>query len=144
MSKVNNSRIQSNLLQQNCFVRDVTRVGGLVTSSSPDTFLSLDEVVTSKGISLVESENPYPITPQYVKSFASSADYRKDPFAAIASSSPRTNLGDISSIQEVSSMDMEQARSLYSQLQSVFLSNPDSKPDSKPDSNSDSRPENNS
>lgn len=128
MSKINNSRIQSNLLQQNCFVRDVTRVGGISVSSSPESFLSIDEVVTSKGVELVESDNPYPITPQYVKSFVDSADYHNDPFGSIVS--PRQNLGDITAMQKVSSMDTEQARNLYAQLSDVFSKSDSSKSDS--------------
>lgn len=124
------SRVQSNLLQQNCFVRDVTRRNDFVQSSSPETFVSIDEVVTKDGVKLVEKEYPYPITPQYVNSFVDSSDYRKDPFSAINNGNNRVNLGDIRDLQDVASMDMEHARSLYSQLVAKFSSKPD---DPKPD-----------
>lgn len=122
MSKMNNSRVQSNLLQQNCFVRDVTNKSGLTDSSAPDSFLSIDEVVTSKGIELKESVSPYPITPQYVDSFIASSDYRRDPFGAIANGSNRKNLGDVSSMQRVAAMDSSSLSSLCSDLKSKLNS----------------------
>lgn len=120
MSKINNSRVQSNLLQQNCFVRDVTRIGGLVNSCAPETFMSLDEVVTSKGVDLKESLNDYPITPQYVKSFADSVDYHSNLSDALSNPSRGVNLGDVSDVQRVAGMDTEQARALYAELSKVF------------------------
>lgn len=120
MSKVNSSRVQSNLLQQNCFVRDVTTKSTLQGRSSLDVFVSLDEVVTSKGVDLVESRHPYPVTPQYVNSFVESSDYRRDLFSAFSSSSSRPNLGDITDVQKVMAMDTSEASALYSQLKSVF------------------------
>lgn len=116
------SRVQSNLLMQNCFVRDVTTKSSVgSTPVSPDTFISLDEEVHQDGVSIVRKVNDYPITPQYVASFADGVDYRKDPFGAV-SPVPRKNLGDITMIQRVSSMDSSEAFALYSQLQKRFSS----------------------
>lgn len=119
---VNNksSRIQSNLLQQNCFVRDVTTKSALVPEPGQDVFFSLDEKSTSSGVEFELNSYPYPITPQYVNSFLDSTDYRRDPYNAVASAPKRVNLGDVSSLQSVASMDMESARSLYSQLKAKF------------------------
>lgn len=111
--------IKTNLLRQNCYLRDTT-VNSQLDSFPPDSYVSLDEVVTDKGIELNESVQPYPITPQYVNSFVDSSDYRRDPLNAIANSSVRTNLGDITEIQDVLSMDSSQARILYNQLQERF------------------------
>lgn len=123
MSKSNtfNSRIQSNLLQQNCFVRDAINKSELV-SGQPSEYVSLDEVVTSKGVELKESVEPYPITPEYVSSFADSADYRRDPIQAINNSVKGVNLGDITDIQKVSQLDTTEARALYDQLKARFAS----------------------
>lgn len=120
MSKINNSRVQSNLLQQNCFVRESVRSSDLVNSSSPEVFLSLDEVVTSKGVNLVQDEFPYPITPQYVNSFVDMADYRNDPFGSVSSSVRRSNLGDIRDVQRLSELDTESARILFDELKARF------------------------
>lgn len=62
----------------------------------------------------------YPITPDYVKSFAQSADYHNDPATAMAMPPRGKNLGDITGLQEVLSKDMESARTLYSNLKAVF------------------------
>lgn len=113
------SRVQSNLLQQNCFVRDVTvktSIDGAV--SSPKTFLSLDEETNQGGVKIVEKVNDYPITPHYVASFADSVDYRKDPFGNLQA--PRQNLGDVTAYQKVSSLDTEEAFALYNQLKERF------------------------
>lgn len=114
-----NKRIQSNLLQQNCFVRDVCVASDLQHISS-DKFCSIDEKVDDKGVHIEINEYPYPITPDYVNSFVDSSDYRLDPFNAIVNSSKRNNLGDIRAAQEIASMDSEQARSLYKQLSEKF------------------------
>lgn len=125
MSKVSNavgsSRVQSNLLQQNCFVRDCSKKSDLKTDYPENpTYTSLDEVTVDKGIEFRETVQPYLITPQYVSSFIDSSDYRRDPANAIANGVKRVNLGDISGFQDVSKMDMTQARALYSQLSAKF------------------------
>lgn len=122
------SRVQSNLLQQNCFVRDVTKKDD-VKGDSIDSFLSLNEVVTDKGVELKTTVEPYHITPQYVSSFADSSDYRKDPISAINNGVKRTNLGDITDIQRVSAMDASSARALYEQLKARFSVSSENKTD---------------
>lgn len=131
MSK--SSRIQSNLLQQNCFVRDVLRADDL---KSPDldseenfsSFETLDEVSVPDGIKLQRSIEVYPITPQYVNSFVDSSDYRNDPVSAVNSSLKRVNLGDISSLQKFLSLDESSQRRLYSELSKRFASSTPSAP----------------
>lgn len=120
------SRVQSNLLQQNCFVRDVTRKVDLgdTPKSSEGSYVSLDEVTTSTGVEIRRTVEPYPITPQYVSSFAESSDYRKDPFSAITNGIRRKNLGDIVDVQRVAGMDMSSAQELYARLKVVFDANP--------------------
>lgn len=113
--------VRSNLLQQNCYVREATRSLG-EHLDVPETYMSLDEVSTPSGVRQELREYPYHITPAYVDSFVESADYRRDPLGAIAQSKPRRNLGDIRDLQKVASMDMEQARELYSQLSALFSS----------------------
>lgn len=107
--------LKSNLLLQNCFVRDLT-VAKLAVVDHVKDYISLDEVTTPNGIELRESVNPYPITPQYVNSFVDSSDYRRDPFNAVANAPVRNNLGDIAEVQRVASMDTETARKLFFEL----------------------------
>lgn len=116
-----NIPIRTNLIQQNCFLRDITTNSSSSVDSS-DSFVSLDEVVGESGIELRETVQPYPITPQYVNSFVDSADYHKDPVNAIATGKGGVNLGDMTELQKVSSMDMESARALYEQLSKKFAS----------------------
>lgn len=122
MARSKSSRIQSNLLQQNCFVRDVSRCDDLCSNDSESDFVSLDEVVQSDGIKLVPSLHPYPITVDSVNSQVESSDYRNDPVGAIARSVPRHNLGDIRGVQDLFSMDPVAARALYDSLSLKFSS----------------------
>lgn len=115
-----NKRIRSNLLQQNCFVRDISAAVDLAAPFEDSTFVSLDEKVTESGLEFSYNEYPYHITPQYVNSFAEGADYHRDPLSAISSSAPRVNLNDIRNLQDVSSMDTEQSLALFKQLQAKF------------------------
>lgn len=115
------SRVQSNLLQQNCFVRDCSLKSDLNSdSSSESSYLSFVEKVVSNGTTLELHSFPYPITPHYVDSFVDSTDYRVDPLGSVANSVKRKNLGDIRAMQDVSKMDSDQARVLYSQLSERF------------------------
>lgn len=127
------SRVQSNLLQQNCFVRDVTRKVD-VKGDVCDFFESLTEVTTDKGVELKNTVEPYHITPQYVTSFVESSDYRKDPLNAIANGVKRVNLGDISDVQRVASLDSSEARALYERLKARFesVSEPKTEPKTEP------------
>lgn len=64
-------------------------------------------VTRYEGNSMIEEEieQDYHITPEYVASFAESADYHTDVNGAIAKSKPRENLGDIRDMQAVAKMD---------------------------------------
>lgn len=123
MSKtpVKSSRVVSNLLQQNCYIRDITRLVDLKTDNSVDkTYYSLDEIVDSDGVKIVKNPVPYHITPDFVASFADSADYRRDPANAIANGVKSKNLGDCVDFQKLMNMDSASLASLYSQLQAKF------------------------
>lgn len=111
--------IPSNLLQQNCFLRDTTKKSSSC-GVSPTTFDSIDEVTTDTGIELKRSSNPYQITPQYVNSFVESSDYRRDPISAVNNGVKKKNLGDITQFQDLSSLDTAQLGSLIGQLQERF------------------------
>lgn len=116
------SRVHSDLLQQNCFVRDVVRKVDLLSSAPPVSYVSLDSVTIPDGIKLVETENPYPITPEYVNSFVEGSDYRNDLVSALSSVSSSPNLGDIRCLQDASSMDTNQVISYLERLKSTLLS----------------------
>lgn len=118
--------IFTNLIRQNCFLRDVTRSSPREVAYNERyegiVYESIDEVVRcdGSGTDLKLSENSYPITPQYVQSFVDSADYHCDPLAAIANSSARLNLGDVTDYQKINSMDTSEQIKLYQQLQEKF------------------------
>lgn len=114
------SRVQSNLLQQNCFVRDVSRAVDLKSDDTPVSYVSIDEEVTPSGTKVEFNSYPYPITPQYVNSFVDSSDYRRDPANAVANGVKKSNFGDVRSLQSLSQMDTDSQRALYEELSSKF------------------------
>lgn len=99
---------------------NVYKIVFFVDNVQPEKYLSVDEVVTSGGVELRKTENDYPITPDYVKSFADSSDYHKDLLSAVNNGVNGKNLGDITEVQRVAAMDTEQARALYMQLSERF------------------------
>lgn len=109
-------RVQSNLLEQNCYVRDVRMSHDLHTEYPSKTYESLDSEVVDSGVREIVRCYPYEITPAYVDSFVASSDYRRDPLGAVVAARPRKNLGDVSAAQEVLSFDVERARSLYDDI----------------------------
>ena len=78
-------------------------------------------VTRYEGNSIIEEEveQDYHITPEYVASFAESADYHTDVNGAIAKSKPRKNLGDIRYMHEVAKMDSGDLNALASRLEEL-------------------------
>lgn len=107
--KTEMKRIQSNLIQQNCFVRDYIPPFDKKTVYSDRKFYS--EVPHDDGTSEVR-EFDYPITPKYVASFADGADYHNQLDAVWNAPARGSNLGDVSSAQEVFAMDRASVQGL--------------------------------
>ncbi len=113
-------KIFTNILKQNCYIRDCVEEKEVSTDYIDKFYTSVDEVVTSNGVKLVENQVPYPITPQYVNSFVDSSDYRRDPVNAVINAPKRQNLGDISGIQDICGFDFITAQKLYQALKTKF------------------------
>lgn len=106
-------RIETNCcLIQNCFLREATERHDCRFSKQPKTYIELQKKVVSNGIKEEYVEVEYPHTAERVSSYAEAADYRRDPFAAIAKSQPRENLGNIIDLQKLANMDTS-ARKAY-------------------------------
>lgn len=110
--------VVTNLIKQNCFVRDVV-LPVTHCKKYQTQFVSCDEINDSDGVKVVESVHDYPITPEYVNSFAASSDYRSDVVGVIQNSPKRQNLGDLSNISELLSSGAD-LRPLYEQLAARF------------------------
>lgn len=115
-------KVYSNILQQNVYLRDCTEKKSLSNpaASSEKVYTSLDEVVTSNGVELRETVNPYPITPESVSSYAQSCDYKLDPLASSKMPARGVNLGDVTELQNLSKMSKSDLQAIYSRLQEVF------------------------
>ena len=111
--KTETKRIQSNLLLQNCFVRDYIPPFDKKTKYSDKKFYS--EVPHDDGTSEVR-EFDYPITPKYVASFAGGADYHNQLDAVWNAPARGSNLGDVSLAQVVFAMDRATAQALLAKL----------------------------
>lgn len=118
MSKT--KQVFSNVLKQNVYVRDCVDAFDLRFGNPRCKYYSLDDVVEGDGVRQVVTEQEYPVTPESVNSYRDSCDYRLDPAGAIARGEKRQNLGDVRQMQEVMSMDAEQAAAQYAALKQRF------------------------
>lgn len=98
-------KVHSNLLKQDCYLRYYVPDEVDVVHSTPKKFVNLTEVPDEDGLKVVATEENYPITPEYVSSFAASTDYRLDPQSNINRAGVRSNLGDVRTYQEASKTD---------------------------------------
>lgn len=114
--------IKTNIIKQNCYIRECSPALDLKTDSKKEQFYqSMEEHIEKDCLRHILVDVPYEITPDYVNSFAQSADYRNDPIGAIVNAPVgRQNLGDITEYQKVSQMDDTQARDLFNQLKKRF------------------------
>lgn len=112
--------LNTNLLEQNCYIRDIVLRIDKQSSTSELFYDSINEVTDGMSLRHEVVQVPYEITPQYVNSFVDSADYRNNPVAAIVNAPHRTNLGDIREYQQINEMDDTQASKLYAQLKERF------------------------
>lgn len=113
-------RIHSNILLQDCFLRDCVTAKDLNTHYEDKTYFELQRKTVDNGIREELVEVPYSITPQSVKSQAPFADYHSDVAGAIARGEKKQNLGDVSAIQKVMSMDSVEAQAYYQALKKRF------------------------
>lgn len=120
MTKKQFNRVNCNLLQAEIYARNAQMCLPCVHNYSGKKYNELRNVDVANGIAQVPVEVPYPITPDSVKSYAASADYRNDPATAMAMQPSAPNLGDLTDVQKVLSADMESARELYANLKQVF------------------------
>lgn len=135
-----NKRVQSNLLEQNVYVRDARDFPDLRDDYLIDSYVSLDSKVEDMGVVENFVVNPYPITPESVNSYADSADYRSDIVSAMNAPARGRNIGDVSIYQQVMEMSPSERKEFIESLQNVANS---SSVASSIDSISDSKGENN-
>lgn len=83
------------------------------------TYFELQQMEYENGIKEEYVEVDYPITPDYVKSFESSANYKNDLQTAITAQPRGVNLGDVTAIQELTRMDMAEVQKLRSELEAL-------------------------
>lgn len=91
-----------------------------VKSERTRKYFDLKDVDHGDGLHREELvEMDYPITPEYVTSFADGADYHNDPVGAVEKASARTNLGDITAVQRALGLDFETARRLVAEARAI-------------------------
>lgn len=90
----------------------------LRTKYVPKKYIELRQKVVPNGIVEEEVVVDYPVTPESVKSFSDSTDFKRDLNGNLKSG--RTNLGDCTDLQSILNMDSENARRAYSRLQDTL------------------------
>lgn len=103
-----------------------------VTTESPSvvsvgkrtqSYTELVEHTTETGVNYSIEEFPYEHTPERIKSYASTCDYRNDPLQAIARAPKRNNVGDVSSVVELLSQDSEACLAMIDSLRAKIVAN---------------------
>lgn len=108
-----------NLIQQEFYSRFPQVRTGVVIQPHASTYYELRKIQTDNGIIEKLVEVDYPITQDYVNSFAQSADYHSDINAASALPPPGANLNDLCGIQELLKMDTAELAKLKSKVDIV-------------------------
>lgn len=108
---------------QNVYLSVARTAEDLNTKNEGKKYYELRRHVLQDGIKEEYVSVDYPITPEYVKSFGDSADYKKDIAGAVVESAQnaRVNLGDVSALQDVLSNDSESARKLRNDIKQAIL-----------------------
>lgn len=87
------------------------------------SYTELVEHTTETGVNYSIEEFPYEHTPERVKSYASTCDYRNDPLQAVARAPKRNNVGDVSSVVELMSQDSEACLAMIDSLRAKIVAN---------------------
>lgn len=114
-------KLKTGLVRTNVYIHEVAPLVDKKSIYHDKYYLSMEEKIgEDNALRHVVSEIPYEITPDYVNSFTDSADYRRDPVAAVINSTPRQNLGDVTEFQKINELDDSQAAALFAQLKERF------------------------
>lgn len=95
------------------------------------SYTELVEHTTETGVNYTIEKFPYEHTPERVKSYASTCDYRNDPLQAVARAPKRNNVGDVSSIVELMSQDSEACLAMIDSLRAKIVANTQKQKESK-------------
>lgn len=120
--------VRSNIIAQDCYIRDVSPKVVKKSEYAVRRFPSLVEVPSSVGVHYDLCDFDYPITPESVKSYVDSTDYKRDPAAAIAVGSCGVNLGDITELQRVTNSDVSSVRLTIEKIQKAAEASAGSSP----------------
>lgn len=118
MSKEKNicREIGGHILRQNCFRREcVDHALQSPIRRQPAEYVELVRHTQPDGIKEVYEKKEYPITPEYVSSFAVSTDYKKDNSLIRPVSELSPGLGDVRDIQRMADMDSMEIERLTKQ-----------------------------
>lgn len=117
-------RVNSNLLYQNALIMERLEPFDKKTVYEEETYPTVDENLSGTTIEGSQTfktvDVPYELTPETVKSYADSVNYKVDPAGAIASGVPRKNLGDVRDAQRLSAEDSSELRAMYESLKEKF------------------------
>ena len=110
-------KVHSNIISQDCYLREITPKVVKKSEYAARRFPSLVEVPDSVGVHYDLRDFDYPITPESVKSYVDSTDYKRDPAASTAAGSRGVNLGDITELQRVTNSDVSAVRLTLERIQ---------------------------
>lgn len=105
-------KVKSNLLDLNVYTKPYVDERDYLV----DKYSSLDFVQEPTGVREYVHDCPYPITPDYVRSFAEGCDYRTDLNSAVNAPARGKNLGDVRAAQDFNKMDSFEISKQFSDI----------------------------
>lgn len=118
-------KVKTNLIMSNIYARNAQREADIAkakkkTAKNKKVYYELVETVVPTGIQQKLVKVPYPITADYVKSHASSVDYRANIDTSWNAPARGANIPDCVDVQKLLAVDTEHARSLAKHLQDTI------------------------
>lgn len=112
-------KVRLNLIQADVYARHPEMLQTVAHSPAPQKYYELVKKVTPYGEVEGVVEKDYPITQDYVASYASGVDYKRDLETAMSAPKKSAGLGDVTSIQELMAMDTSAVRAMLDKVDSL-------------------------
>lgn len=115
----NCKKVRLNLIQADVYARHPEMLKSFEHTPAPKKYFELEKKVTPYGETESVVEKDYPITQDYVASYVSGVDYKRDLETALSAPKKGAGLGDVTSIQELMSMDTAAVRAMLDKVDTL-------------------------
>lgn len=112
-------KVRLNLIQADVYARHPEMLKSFEHTPAPAKYYELEKKVMPYGEIESVVEKDYPITQDYVASYASGVDYKRDLETAMAAPKKGVGLADVTSIQELMAMDTAAVRAMLDKVDTL-------------------------